>query len=174
MTMTRGLDELTHEGLFSEHTEWRERVVHFEGDRKELWDRVRERMKSPVKKKYHILLPEGGVDLPLNSGGESALCRVHMLSKPENPVYAVSADTWKILSQTYGVIELESSEPDSVIIEVWKYAPELFAKKNMVDPISLYLSTGGAIDDSIKNARDKLITFVGEGLRNVQGSLKDK
>lgn len=170
MTMSRGLDELTLEGIFKEHTEWRERVAYFEGNRKELWDRVRERMTSPVKKKHHILLPEAGVDCQLYSAGESALHRYNMLSKPENPVYAVSTECWKKLSNIDGVIEIESREPDSIIIEVWKYAPELFARKNMVDPISLYLSINSAKDKRVKAAREKLVNFVGEGLRNVQGS----
>lgn len=174
MTMSRGLDELTVEGLFSQHSEWRERLVQFDGDRRELWEAVKERMRTPVKKRYHVLAPAGIVNLPLSTAGASALFRYNMTSKPENPVYAVSSETWKELSATDGVIELESSEPDSVIIEVWKYAPELFARKSLVDPISLYLSMLEEGDEDVGAALGKLIRFVEEGLRSVQGSLKVK
>ena len=172
MTMSRGLDELTVEGLFSEQTKWRERIVQFEGGRKELWDAVKRQMKSPVKKKYDVLLPNGIVDFPLVSAGESALARYNKIPKPFNPVYAVSSATWKLLKKIDGVIELESCESDSVIIEVWKYSPELFAKKNLIDPISLYLSMFESAEEDAEAALGKLIAFVEEGLRSVQASQK--
>lgn len=172
MTMSRGLDELTVEGLFSEQTKWRERIVQFEGGRKELWDAVKVRMKSPVKKKYHVLLPNGIVNFPLITAGESALSRYNMMGKPVTPVFAVSGETWKSLSNTDGVIELESSEPDSVIIEVWKYSPEIFSKKNLIDPISLYLSMVEFAGEDTGAALVKLIAFVEEGLRNMQAGQK--
>lgn len=174
MTMSRGLDELTQEGLFSQHSEWRQRVVEFDGSRRELWDAVKDRMRTPVKKRYHLLVPAGIVNSALSTAGESALFRYNMTEMPENPIYAVSGETWKKLVATDGVIELEDSEPDSVIVEVWKYAPELFSRKNLVDPISLYLSMSDRQEDSIDTALGKLIRFVEEGLRSAQGSLKTK
>lgn len=174
MTMSRGLDELTDEGLFTEHTEWRERVVHFEGDRKELWDKVKRRMNSPVRKRYHVLMPSGTVSLSLAEAGGSALGRYNMLDKPMNPVIAVSGETWKSLSKIDGVIELENEDPDSVLVEVWKYAPELFSKKGLIDPISLYLSMQEIEEENTGVALKKLITFVEEGLRTVQNTMKIK
>ena len=174
MTMSRGLDELTYEGLFTEHTEWRERVVHFEGDRKDLWSKVKNRMKSPVRKRYYILLPASTINLPIADAGGSALSRYNMLDKPLNPVLAVSGETWKSLMKIDGVIELENEEPDSVVVEVWKYAPEIFSKKRLTDPISLYLSMQDSVEEDTGSALTKLITFVDEGLRNVQNSMKTK
>ncbi|WP_458775573.1 hypothetical protein [Desulforhopalus sp. 52FAK] len=172
MTMSRGLDELTSEGLFREQTEWRERIVQFDGGRKELWDAVKDRMKSPVKKKYDVLLPTGIVKTHLIDAGESALSRYNMMAQPPNPVYAVSGKTWKLLSNMDGFIELESSEPDSVVVEVWKYSPEVFSKKNLIDPVSLYLSMVEPSREDVAAALVKLITFVEEGLRNTQSGLK--
>jgi len=172
MTMSRGLDELTAEGLFREQTEWRERIVQFDGGRKELWDAVKDRMKSPIKKKYDVLLPSAIVKTQLIAAGVSALSRYNMAAQPFNPVYAVSGKTWKSLSSMDRFIELESSEPDSVVIEVWKYNPEVFSKKNLIDPVSLYLSMVESAGDDVGVALEKLIAFVEEGLRNVQAGSK--
>jgi DNA-binding MarR family transcriptional regulator len=168
MTMTRALNEIKAAGLCAESVEWRERVVHFEMSRKSLWEKANPQMKTPVKKRSRLLLPPEGLTVPLVAAGESALARYNMLDKPDTPVYAVSAETWKNLLQIDGVIELEFDDPDSIQVEVWKCRPELFAKKEMVDPLSLYLSMRDTADERISAALDKLMTFVNEGLNSSQ------
>ena len=100
------------------------------------------------------------------SDDKSALARYNMLAKPRNPVYAVSGKAWKILWQRDDFFVLESDDPESVQIEVWKYCLEHFSKNQLVDPLSLYLSLADKKDPCTSSALDKLMQFVNEGLDN--------
>lgn len=173
MTMGRALDEVKDAELCCEHKEWRERVIRFTGNRKSLWERARSQMISPVRKRFKILIPEFPDNLILITAGESALARYNMLEKPHNPVYAVSGEGWKSLSQKDNLIVLESDEsdePDAIHIEVWKYPPEQFAKNKLIDPLSLYLSLKGGNDRKISVGLEKLMDIVSEGLHSEKSS----
>ncbi|MFT5700205.1 MAG: hypothetical protein ACI8ZB_003076 [Desulforhopalus sp.] len=170
MTMSRGLDEIKSASLCSEQSEWRERVVCFEGNTKNLWERASCMMKSPVGARYKILFPSGTIALPLIDAGEYALSRYNMVAKPSRPVYALSSETWKALLQIDGVVKLDYDEPDSVEIEVWKRRPEQFSKKQLIDPLSLYLSLRESEDDGVQIGLEKLIKFVNEGLRSIKSN----
>jgi hypothetical protein len=42
-------------------------------------------------------------------------------------------------------------------IEIWKYDPELLARKGVVDPLSLYLSLKNIKDERVEMALDTLL-----------------
>ena len=170
MTMGRALDEVKDADLCCEHKEWRERIIRFTGNRKSLWERARSQMITPVRKRFKILISEFPDNLILISAGESALARYNMLDKPRNPVYAVSGQSWKSLSQKDDLIVLESDEPDAIHIEVWKYPPEQFSKNKLIDPLSLYLSLRGEKDRQISDGLEKLMDVVSEGLHSEKSS----
>jgi hypothetical protein len=166
MTMGRALDEVKDAGLCNEHKEWRERVIRFSGNRKRLWERGRSQMVSPVRKRCTILISDLPDNLSLILAGESALARYNMLEKPGNPVYAISGEAWKSLSQNDNLIVLESDDPDAIHFEVWKYPPEQFSKNQLIDPLSLYLSMREEKDSKISAGLKKLMDVVGEGFRS--------
>ena len=107
-----------------------------------------------------MAIPE---NLILIAAGESALARYNLLDILRNPVYAVSGEGWKSLSQKDDLIVLESDEPDAIHIEVWKYTPEQFSKNKLIDPLSLYLSLRGEKERLISEGLEKLMDVVGEG-----------
>ena len=166
MTMGRALDEVKDAELCSEHKEWRERVIRFTGNRKTLWEKTRTQMITPVRKRFKVLIPELPNGLILIPAGKSALARYNMLEKPSNPVYAISGEGWKSLSQNGDLIVLESDEPDAIHIEVWKYPPEQFSKNTLIDPLSLYLSLRTEKDSQIREGLEKLMDIVSEGLHS--------
>jgi hypothetical protein len=155
MTLTRAFDEIETTGLGNVEMEWRERVLHFEMDRKSLWDRSLDLLRSPVRKRVKVSLPYS--TLPFLLAGESALSHHTMLAQSSHLTYAVSAQEWKVLQLNKEVTELKIHEPGSVEIEIWKYDPELFAREGIVDPLSLYLSLKGTKDERVEMALDTLL-----------------
>lgn len=51
-------------------------------------------------------------------------------------------------------------EKDSVIIEIWKYSPELLSDTDLADPLSLYLSMKDIEDERIENSLEELLDKV--------------
>ncbi len=50
------------------------------------------------------------------------------------------------------------AEPDTVLIELWRYGPALLSKDgHSVDPLSLYLSMCGTSDERVKAALTDLL-----------------
>lgn len=170
MTMGRALDEVKAAELCDDYKDWRERVIRFSGNRKHLWDRAKELMINPVRKRCNVLLSPLPQNLSMILAGESALARYNMLDKPCNSTYAVSGETWKILSEKPDHIILEADDPDAIQIEVWKYPPEQFAKNQLIDPLSLYLSLRDEKNGKIRSALEKLMDVVNEGLHSETSS----
>ena len=155
MTLTRAFDEIETTGLGNVEMESRERVLHFEVDRKSLWEKSLDLLRSPVRKRVKISVPQDNLSLLL--AGESALSHHSMLAQPSRPTYAVSAREWKVLQLNKEVTELKIHEPGSMEIEIWKYDPELFAREGVVDPLSLYLSLKNTKDERVEMALDTLL-----------------
>jgi hypothetical protein len=55
------------------------------------------------------------------------------------------------------VREIPSREPGALEIEVWSYAPSLFAEGEVVDRLSLYLSLKESKDERIEAAREEMV-----------------
>lgn len=155
MTLTRAFDEIETTGLGNVEMEWRERVLHFEVNRKSLWEKSLDVLSSPVRKRVKVSAPHN--TLPLLLAGESALSRHSMLAQPSRPTYAVSAQVWKVLQLNKEITELKIHEPGSMEIEIWKYDPELLAREGAVDPLSLYLSLKHTKDERVEKALDTLL-----------------
>ena len=80
-----------------------------------------------------------------------------MLAEPKIPVFAFSADEWKVRLQEEKILELTLPEPGDFEIELWKYAPTKFANKGMVDRLSLFLSFKDNTDERVQSALDVLL-----------------
>jgi hypothetical protein len=156
MTLTRAFDEIETAGLGNVEMEWRERVLYFEVDRKSLWEKSLDLLRSPVRKRVKVTVPYGNT-LPLLLAGESALPHYSMMAEPSHRTYAMSADEWKVLQLSKKVTELKIHEPGSIEIEIWKYDPTLFARDGVVDPLSLHLSLQDTKDERVEKAIGNLL-----------------
>lgn len=159
MTLTRAFDELESLGLAEVLIEGRERVLRFSEGKKALWERSREFMRSPVKKRTFIRPLGGnwGEGLP---AGLTALAHFTMLAPPSNPVYAVDVNGWKSMNLLYSIEELPTPEPQSYEIEIWNYSPLLFQEDYVVDRFSLYLSLQDSNDERVQSALEKMMEEV--------------
>ncbi|MCY1556596.1 hypothetical protein D9M68_933570 [compost metagenome] len=87
--------------------------------------------------------------------GESALAEQSLLSEPAAPEIALSAEQWKLM-QHKGIQVLPRKEPGAVMVQVWRYSPEIIEGDRLVDPLSLILSLQGVHDERVRQAVDDL------------------
>ena len=126
----------------------RNKTVHFEDDKKKLLEKTLPLMKSPIKK---VVFAEG---IPLNaiSSGMTALSEYTFLNPDVTKHVAISMEDFKM-------VEKYSKEDVSmpVHIEVWNYAPSLFAHDGWVDKISLYLSLKDNNDERVQHELTQML-----------------
>jgi len=155
MTMTRAFDELESAELGKIFLKGRERCVRFAESAKNTWAKAQLFLRSPVKKRFHI--KPLNAELPGPCAGLTALAEYTMLAEPANPVIALGGEDWKSLKQRHQVNEFPSPETGTLEIEVWVYAPSLFAKGKVVDRLSLYLSLKEKQDERIEAALEEMM-----------------
>ena len=155
MTLTRAFDELETVGLAEVKMEGRERVLRFNLDRGLLWQKAQKYLRSPVKKR--ILVQAINNQWPKAMAGLTALSHYSMLAEPQIEVYALSTEQWKNLKLSGDFIEIRFPEAGSYEIEIWNYAPQLLAQRDIVDRLSLYLSLKNNKDERIESALDELL-----------------
>lgn len=158
MTMTRALDELEETGLGQIAVVGRERVLSFDRNKKELWEKSFERLRNPVNKRLwvnHSLNKTLGM-----KAGLSALSYYSTLAEPANPVFALERKKWKEIKSDKNVKVLDIAEPYACELEIWSYSSELFAKNGMVDRFSLYLSMQANDDERVQSALKEMMEQV--------------
>lgn len=156
MTMSRAFDELEMLGLGKIEMDGRERVLHFEANKKRLWESSKGSLSSPIRKRVYIR--STGQQVGVRSG-LTALSQYSMLAEPANPEYAISSVEWKEL-QDSGRMET-FPDPSHAILEVWNYDPKIFAISGIVDKFSLYLSLRDEKNERVEAA-------LGEMLDNIE------
>lgn len=158
MTMTRALDELDGVGLGTIAMEGRERVLRFDRNKKQVWETALERLRSPVKKRLWVKKP---INRPLGmKAGLSALAHYSNLAEPANPVLALGGKQWKKIKTSNELMVLDIAEPAASELEVWRYSPELFGEKGVVDRLSLFLSMRKDNDERVQAATEAMMEQV--------------
>lgn len=154
MSMSRAVDKIEAAGLAEVTSAGKRRIVRFDSDRKRLWENALTYLKTPVSKRLWIS------DLKTSRlllAGESALAKHSMIAPPKQPVYAISHSDWKEMERKGGVQEAPYTEEADVQLELWRYAPGLFAEANTVDPFSLYLSLKETEDERVESALEEMM-----------------
>ena len=159
MTMTRVFDELEATNLGEVTLRGRERCLRFIGRRQEIWTKAQPYLRSPVTNRLFIRRNRGSEDGI--RAGLTALAHYSMLAPPAYSTYALSREDWKLLRQRHKVIRVAAQDPDANEIEVWRYPPALFAERDVVDPLSLYLSLKGTSDERIEASLDEMMRKLG-------------
>jgi DNA-binding MarR family transcriptional regulator len=156
MTMTRALDELRQLELVECEGERRFARHHFLITGRDLWEKARPVLRSPVKKRVYVDEWFTGCDF---KAGESALEDLTMLSAPPRAIWAITSDEWKQIQKEPGLhlIPEVSKDLAHAELEVWHYDPRLLAEKPLVDRLSLALSLAHISDDRVQIAIDELL-----------------
>ncbi|HSX11197.1 MAG TPA: hypothetical protein VLF94_05745 [Chlamydiales bacterium] len=146
MTMTRVLNELESLKVCQITRMGKHRYINFDENRRELWEKAKPFMRSPVKKKIWVRLKKGE---KFHSAGLDALSRQSMLNGPALPIFAI----WEKSDYPHEA----SPEEANAEVELWVYDPRLFAKDGLVDPFSLFLSLRDEKDARTEMALEKIM-----------------
>jgi len=157
MTMSRTFDELEGDQIAEVSKRGRERCLTFVETRRALWEKARPFMRNPVKQRRHIHWHGGR--RPGIVAGLSALAQYTMLAAPGNVVIAMSSKDWKVLPQRTVKTRVDS-DPDAVEVEIWSYNPQLLAKDDVVDRLSLFLTLQDREDERVEQSLEQLMEAV--------------
>lgn len=122
----------------------------------DLWEKTRQFMRSPVKKRFYVSPFDIEPHIGLRAG-LSALADYSMLASPKNTVLAVSQAEWKALQQNNQFPVLDNPDPQATEIEIWSYAPRMSGREGVVDRLSLYLSLQDNHDERVESALEELL-----------------
>ncbi|WP_122642353.1 MarR family transcriptional regulator [Luxibacter massiliensis] len=161
MTITRAAKQLEESSLFYVRKEGVNKILSSKFSKKELYEQAKPSLSSPIVKRG--FLNKGNLTREMLLAGTSALAEKTMLNNEVPIDYAVD-------KKACDSKELQNELIDpykQISIEIWKYPPQLFAKENMVDTISLALSLEDERDERIEKAVDEMLD---ELWRNVDGN----
>lgn len=156
MTMTRALDELRQLELVECEGERRFARHRFLITGRELWEKARPVLRSPVKKRVYVDEWFAGCDF---KAGESAMEDLTMLSVPPRAIWAITSEEWKKIQKEPGLhmIPEVSKDMAHAEFEIWHYDPALLAEKPLVDRLSLALSLAHMNDERVQISIELLL-----------------
>lgn len=152
MSISRALDELEALQIARAHHVGRQRRLHLLLHDGELWESIKPRLHSPVRKVRSI--QTGLTDAVAPLAGESALAYYTMIAAPRLERRAIAATKWKELAPELddGVVYDPQTE-----LETWAYDPTALGKDGVVDRLSLYLSVRDDPDERVAQAAEQLL-----------------
>ncbi|GEM_PF-2730002 len=128
--ISRSVKELEQSEIVQTATVRKMKSLVFLYDRHSLWEKMQDKLTSPVIKRIRIDKPQENSVL----AGISALSKLTMLNDNENPTYAIYGRGKK-----FGQNEIREFSGD--YLELWKYNPNLLSEDGKTaDKLSLYLS----------------------------------
>jgi hypothetical protein len=156
MTMTRAFDELETLGVGEISNVGKERVLRFTEDKWILWEKVQQVLRTPVKRRFWAKHD------PANNwhcvqSGLTALAHYSLLAEPKQPVFAMSQDNWKKLTNQADITELPYADNNACQVELWSYDPCLLAQNDRADRLSLYLSLKDVSDERVAAALEEMM-----------------
>jgi len=155
MTMSRVFDEYEATDIASVEKIGRSRFISFPDDRRTIWHKALPRLRSPIVQTYRVFTHELSWQKLLRAG-LTALSVKTMLSEPEIPEYVLSRDEW-IAMKKAGVQTIPVEEPETCMLQLWRYDPKMLEVDGCVDPFSLYLSLQDNQDERIELALEDLM-----------------
>ncbi len=153
-SITRASEQLKAMGLIIEEKHGKEVHMKTVAVGYELYTKAMEYLISPVQKRVYV---EQVGDLnKLVTAGESALSEVSLLGEPKITIRAVDKDDEIVKDLKEVDIKWQESS-DTVMVELWKYDPLLFARRGMVDPVSLAMSLSDIDDERVQSELNRFM-----------------
>ncbi len=154
MSMTRASNDLENAALATSVKKGLDRLLT-PLNKRELWDKALPFLADPVRVTLRLFERDMPNGIKIQAG-EDALAQISMLAEPRTPTYAVGRDLAKKL-QEKAIPNLNTEEPDTCAVQIWRYDPALFAKSGRVDVFSLYLSLKNSTDERVIMALTRAI-----------------
>lgn len=159
MTWSRASREIAATGVAALHTVGRARNLRFLQGPKETWERIRSRLRSPVKRIAIATPPNEQRNTLATHAGLSALAAQTMLAEPQTACYAFDAAGWQA-ARDAGWSEQLGADSGTVEVQVWAYRTDIAERGPNVDPLSLWLSLQGTDDERVQAALDELMEAI--------------
>lgn len=156
MTWSRATREIVGTGIADIQAAGRSRQLKFVHEPRETWERIRPKLRSPVKRTVWALSPMLEQAPSARQAGLSALAAQSMLTAPRTACYAFDLAGWKAALHN-GWKELPGSETGASEVQIWAYNPSVLENSPYVDPLSLCLSLQAINDERIQSALDELM-----------------
>lgn len=157
MTMSRAVRQLEAAAIVRVSKEGVNKVITSNISRRELFDRARIYLSSPVRGCGYI--DRGQITQEMVPAGETALTERTMLNPGRTATYAVYA---RGFDRTALIDEL--IDPDrQVRLELWNYDPRQLSVDDMADSISVALSLMNHEDERVEAAVEELLKAELEG-----------
>lgn len=153
MTVSRAAAQLAATGLIETYKDGAQKVLTAELSPKELFEKARVFLSTPVRKRLYIDITELPATLFL--AGESALSQKSMLGEPDVPVYG-TAKSLKFASQTARLLDSEKQ----CQVELWRYDPTRLSGESRADALSLALSLADVRDERVEMSIDEMLKEV--------------
>lgn len=152
MTITRAAYFLHNTGLCTLQGT-KDKFLHFEGNKKELWGKAEPLMNNPVRKTQYY--NGWTTDKNFFKSNISALAYYSDINEDVIDYYAVKPG----YPSHIGSVNLKITGPleGNICIEEWKYNPYLLTQTEFVDPLSLYLCFRNKPDERIEMALEQII-----------------
>lgn len=151
-TITRAVYYLHNMGLCTLQGT-KEKLLHFDKSKKELWEEAEPLMSNPIKNTHFY---SGYIDdANLYKSNNNAMAHYTDLNDDVIEYYAVRPGYKKLI----GGVNLKRTAifEGNICIEEWKYNPYLLAKNGFVDPLSLYLCFRDMSDERVEMALEQII-----------------
>jgi len=155
MTLSRVFDELESAGLGRHYNEGKRRLMELTGSRRELWEKARPLLRSPISRRFAVAATREELGAP--AAGLTALAAYTNLAEPQTPAVAVASAAWSALRSRFPVMGANAVDRPAVEVELWSYPPRAVAEGPVVDRLSLFLSLNGTSDERVESALDELL-----------------
>jgi DNA-binding MarR family transcriptional regulator len=151
MTITRAVRQLEQAGIIRTYKNGVTKIMTSEYVGKELFERAKEYLFCPIKRKRYIR--KEVVDESLLISGDQALSMYSMLNPPRVRCYATGAnEKWKE--------KLEDTlidDDQQVELQIWRYDPQILARNSTVDVLSLAMCYVDDPDERVEEAVEEML-----------------
>ncbi len=148
MSVTRAVRQLEQLGLIKTHKNGVLKVMSSPFSRRELFEKAREHMISPIKRNVYI--PKAQVTEAMLIAGDQALAQYSMLNPPRLACYAT--EKWELPTNQTMV-----NEDSQAILQIWKYNPMALCDGSCVDVLSLALCYQNDSDERVEEAIEEML-----------------
>jgi len=152
LTISRAVENLVNTDLCKTQGT-KEKRLFFIDNKKELWQKSNDLLKSPIKKTIFI-----NDDLPdniISITNINALAHYTSINKSNKRYFAIKKQDFLKLEKQ-AVITHKSDYDGDFSIELWSYNPAIISKSSFTDPLSLYLCFRNNKDERIQEALKQL------------------
>lgn len=154
MSITRASDQLSAMGLIRQDKQGKETYMLTTESGLKLYEKAKDHLISPVARTITTIMKEEFYNYPLS--GESALAVSTTLDGSRIPARAVYKNN--IFYGNLPDIDVRwESGKEPVLLEIWKYDPDLFMKGGVVDPVSLAMCFENNTDERIEGAIEEYL-----------------